>query len=122
MLPAPYEYVNEAIVDRGLFTSFQPLRDEGGVRLVCASDGGAWGIGGVSFWISFQAEQWFIASWGPCIYRVPATASIVDLTAEAINAATRHPKRRYFDVDEEVKLRFGLVSVSEEEFSNICGF
>lgn len=66
MLPAPYESVNRAIAECGFFTCFQPLSDDGGVRLVCASDGGAWGIGGISFWISFQAGEWYIASWGPC--------------------------------------------------------
>jgi hypothetical protein len=117
-----YRIVDQKVRDSGFFTSMQPLCDDGGERLVCASNGGDGGIGGVSYWISRQQGRWFIASWAPHYYAVPATADIADVVVASIRAATAHPNREYFDIDGEVKRSFGLLEITYEEFDAICGW
>jgi hypothetical protein len=70
-------------------------------------------LGGVSFWVSFQAGRWFIATWAPFTYEVAANVDLAEVAIEAIRAAIAHPGRFYFDIDDAVKSRFGLTLVSK---------
>lgn len=112
-----YSEVERAVRARGLFTSFQPLGRHHRHKLVCASDGGDWGIGGVSFWITHIERRWYIGTWVPHVYSVPKSVGVVDVVASAITAAVAHDARNYYTVDAAVVAQYGLHEVPFSEFS-----
>ena len=116
----PYQEVRAVVEASGFFTTTQPLSDEGGTRLVCASAGGRGGLGGISFWVTFQSAAWFIASWAPHIYRIPNSARAADVVVAAIRASLDHPKRQYHDIAQVVQTRFGLCEITQDDFDRIC--
>jgi hypothetical protein len=105
-----YQDLKEAIEAAGFFTTFQPI-DELGDRIVCASEGGDWGMGGRSFWCAVRQGRWFIATWTPRLYEIPHAADVAQL---AIDVLTNNENN--FDINPEIKTRFGLVEIADEQF------
>jgi len=81
-------------------------------RLVCATHGGAWGIGGVSFWLLLKEGRWFIASWAPRVYEIPETADVFELVRDALLTT---PAERSHLVDESVQRKHSLRELSPQE-------
>lgn len=100
-----------AVEAGGFFTTFQPI-NELGDRIVCASEGGTWGMGGRSFWCAARQGRWFIATWTPRIYEIPNRD---DVASVAIDVLTKNDARCY-DIDGEIKARYGLVELGVEQF------
>lgn len=95
----------------GIYTSRQP-HGEFAERVVCATHGSDWGIGGKSFWVTVRNGVWFIVSWAPHFYRVPERSDIVDVVEGALQLAVD----QYYDVPTGVKAQYDLVEIEEEEF------
>jgi hypothetical protein len=109
-----YAELKRAVEAAGFFTTFQPIKKRGD-RIVCASQGGSWGIGGRSFWIAMRQGRWFLATWTPRTYEIrdPAEVSLAAMEVRTSNDP------RCYDVDEGIKERFGLVEVDDEEFEGL---
>jgi hypothetical protein len=106
-----------AVREMGLFTSLQPLTPHVGLKLVCASDGGDWGIGGISFWVTVIRGRWYVATWVPHVYSIPESIDVIGVVAAAIRAAQKHEDPNYYIVDPAVVARFGLVEIAYSEFT-----
>jgi hypothetical protein len=106
-----YAVVKSAVEAAGYFTSFQPI-DTPGDRLVCASEGGDWGLGGCSFWVAIRNGRWFIATWTPHIYEIPIADDVSRLVIDVL--ANNH--RRCYEIDRNIRERFGLTEVADDMF------
>jgi hypothetical protein len=112
-----YAELQHAVGSAGFFTTFMAI-EEVGDRMVCAShqypEGHARrGLYGNSFWVAKRGGDWFVAGWGPSIYRVPDNTRVAELCLRLLR---RQRGGAYADFDGEVRRDFSLVPVSEEEF------
>ena len=112
-----YAELRHAVESAGFFTTFMPIVEVGD-RMVCASRQYAKGheqrgLHGNSFWVAKRGGGWFVAGWGPSIYRVPDNTRIAELCLRLLG---RQRGGAYADFDEEVRRDFSLVPVSDEEF------
>lgn len=106
-----YEALKDAVEAAGFFTTFQPIHRPGD-RIVCASEGGTWSVGGCSFWCAVRQGRWFIVTWAPRIYEIPNAEDVVRV---AIDVLTNNDRRCY-DINDEIKARFALKEVAAEKF------
>ena len=106
-----YKPLKDAVEAAGFFTTFQPINRPGD-RIVCASEGGTWGLGGRSFWCAVRQGRWFIATWTPHIYEIPDATDVAQLATDVLT----NNDRLGYDIDAEIKARFGLVEMADEQF------
>ena len=69
-----------AVAERSVRTYFQG-RDQ---LVVCSQSGPALPFSGNSFWVSLRGAAWYLCTWGPVCYQVPAAADLADLCAEFV--------------------------------------
>ena len=105
-----YSALTNAIENAGFFTTFQPIEETCG-RIVCASHGGDWGMGGFSFWIAVRNGRWFIATWAPRFYEIPSAEDVVSVAIEAL----RNNDRKGYDINKEIKEQFSLIEVYDDD-------
>jgi hypothetical protein len=115
-MPTDYDEIKSAIEQAGYFAFYEAV-PEYGDRLICASD--RWQNGpnqgdfhGNSFWVARRGNHWFIATWGPCYYRMTEPKRSGEL---CISLLSRQPERAYSMIDKEVQLEFGLIEIDETE-------
>ena len=112
-----YANLKQAVESAGFFTTFRPMENVGD-RIVCAShqypeEHGRRGLYGNSFWVAKRGADWFVASWGPVIYRVPDSGRVAELS---LCLFRREGGGAYGDFDAEVRREFALIPVSYEDF------
>lgn len=106
-----YDPLKRAVEASGFFTTYQPILTPGD-RIVLASKQFENGLTGVSCWVAKRGSAWYVATWAPHIYRVPAEASIESLAVEVLRTGSGTP----WDLPASIKSKYGLVEVSNEEF------
>jgi hypothetical protein len=116
-LTEDYARLKQAVESAGFFSTFMPI-EKVGDRIVCAShqypEGHQRrGLHGNSFWVEKRGTDWFVASWGPVIYRVPDSDRVAELCLRLLR---REPGGAYGDFDAEVRRDFALIPVSYEDF------
>ncbi len=81
MQPDSYDVVIEALARTGLVGQMQ-REDQ---LVVSSQEGPVWPNRGNSFWLSRKHGAWYLSTWLPAAYRVPADQDIVALCS-ACNA------------------------------------
>ncbi len=109
-----YLLLQDAVERAGFFTTFQPIKDAGD-RIVCAAEGGNWGLGGRSFWLAVRQTRWFIATWTPRIYEIPNPQDVPHLAIQVLKCNDSH----CYDIDADIQRQFGLIEVTDDEFSTL---
>lgn len=105
---ALYETLAARIESAGFFTSIQPR------TLVCATDGGSWGIGGHSLWVMERDGRWFIATWVPRVYEIKEAVDIAELVGAALMVDTGE---HLYAIREAVQRQYSLRELTLEEES-----
>jgi len=111
MNPDSYVCLTTALNDIGL-TGQQMRPDQ---LVVSAQRGPVWPDRGNSFWLSLQSGRWYLGTWSPACYRVPASQDIVALCSACMGVGTSAMYR----VPDEIAARFGLERISDSEFERL---
>ena len=119
--PAPsslsdYDELKKFVEESGFFTTPMPINMVGD-RIVCASRSDEPGLTGVSFWVAKRRSEWFIATWGGSIYRVPSAVRIESVAVSVLRSERGTPR----DLQDDLKSRFSLTPVTAEEFDALSG-
>ena len=101
----------------------QGLRDRGisayrqGRRQVVLSRqrGPVWPDAGNSFWICRLGADWYVCTWAPYYYRVPASSWVLDVAEAFVDVGQSAQPR----VPAELVNRFGLIETAHGEFDRI---
>ena len=81
-------------------------------RLVCATRGGKWGLGGNSLWVTKKSDRWYIGTWTPRIYCIPPDCNLEDVIRTVLS--TDHAA--LYKIPQEIVDRYRLVEISFDEF------
>ena len=107
-----YDSLARAVSDAGFFTN--GVEDHGTWHrtCVCSKRRPSGGFTGNSFWVSHDAGTWYLGTWGGNEYRLPDDHRLAEL---CISWLSRAPDDTRSDFDDQLKLEFGLVPVSDDE-------
>jgi hypothetical protein len=83
--------------------------------VVSSQEGPAWPNRGNSFWLSLQGGTWYLSTWLPACYRVPAGQDIVALCSACMELQASAMYR----MPDEIATRFGLEHISDSEFERL---
>src|SRR5215472_7454134 len=88
-------------------------QQQGPDQLVVSSQvGPVWPDRGNSFWLSLKSGTWYLSTWLPACYRVPAGQDVVALCSVCIGFGAS----AMWQVPDEIASRFGLERLSDDEF------
>src|SRR5260221_256963 len=110
MQPDSYDAVAKALAKHGLVGQMQ--REDQFV--VSSQEGPVWPNRGNSFWLSRKQGTWYLSTWLPAGYRVPADHDLVALCSACMGG----PAAMY-RVPREVIERFGLQELEENEYERL---
>jgi hypothetical protein len=108
--PDSYEAVVTAMAKLGLVGQMQ----HEGKLVVSSQVGPVWPDRGNSFWLSRRQGTWFLSTWLPAGYRVPANQDLVALCSACMGG----PSAMY-RVPPEVIERFRLQELTEKEYDQL---
>ncbi len=111
MDPDPYIQLIEALAGAG-FAAQRNLPDQ---LVVSTQQGPLWPDRGNSFWLSHRAGTWYLSTWLPVRYRVPAGQDMVALCCACMAVGTSAMYR----VPPEIVARFGLQEIDERQFEEL---
>jgi hypothetical protein len=111
MNPNSYADLTNALQDMGL-TGQQKNPDQ---LIVSTQLGPVWPNRGNSFWLSLQNGTWYLSTWLPACYRIPAGEDVVALCAACMKSGAAAMYR----VPDEIIGRFGLELISDDEFQSV---
>ena len=111
MDPDPYIPAIEALAGAGL-TAQRNLPDQ---LIVSTQRGPVWPNRGNSFWLSHKAGFWYLSTWLPVRYRVPARQDIIELCRACMAVGTSAMYR----VPPEIVARFGLLEIDERQYEEL---
>lgn len=77
----------------------------------------AWPDKGNSFWITYVGGQWYLCTWVPVCYRVPAVVSITQLCIEFVERGNSAQPV----VPDDLVFKYGLSRLSEKEAACLVG-
>jgi hypothetical protein len=83
--------------------------------IVSTQRGPVWPNRGNSFWMSVQGGTWYLSTWLPACYRIPASQDVLALCLACMNAGTS----AMYEVPDEIAERFGLERISDDEFGTL---
>lgn len=84
MQPDPYSALTEALAAIGI-TAQRSRPDQ---LIVSAQEGPVWPNKGNSFWLSHNEGLWYLSTWLPACYRVPADQDIVSLCSACMSVGS----------------------------------
>jgi hypothetical protein len=96
----------EGLHGRSIHTHFQGP----GQLVVSRQQGPAWPSAGNSFWIGRVQGQWYLCTWVPVCYQVPASAALVSLCTDFADRGTCAQDAVPVDLVEG----YGLAELTEE--------
>lgn len=100
-----------ALRDRGLSS----YRQHGRQIVISRQRGPAWPDRGNSFWICRLDGDWYLGTWGPSHYQVPAATSVIDLAEAFVHVG----ESAQTQVPAELIVRFGLTPIGYDEFERL---
>ena len=110
MQPHSYDSMRKALTELGLVGQMQ--NDD---QLVVSSHGGpVWPNHGNSFWLSHKEGNWYLSTWLPAGYRVPAEQDILALCSACMGGASA-----MYRLPSEVVARFRLQELDEIEYERL---
>jgi hypothetical protein len=110
MQPDSYDAVTKVLAKLGLVGELQH-EDQ---LVVSCQEGPVWPNRGNSFWLSRKQGTWYLSTWLPAGYRVPADEDLVELCSACMSG----PSAMY-RVPPEVIERFRLQELSETEYEKL---
>jgi len=110
MQPESYDAVTKALAKLGLVGQMQ-REDQ---LVVSSQEGPVWPNGGNSFWLSRKQGTWYLSTWLPVGYRVPANQDLVALCSTCMGG----PSAMY-RVPADVLERFELQELDEHEYERL---
>jgi hypothetical protein len=114
-----YESLDRHLRSAGFFTNGVESKGDWDRTTVCAQKlSGNAVFSGHSFWVTLLPDGWIVGTWGGLLYRLPDANSINQLCTEWL---TRYPDKVVTAFDEDVKKKYGLVEISEEQFDELAG-
>jgi len=112
-LPTENDIIQLALRGRGLCSYVQKGRQ----IVVSRQRGPVWPDRGNSFWIARFGEAWYVVTWTPVAYRVPAEVSVVDVAAAFVDVGDKAQWR----IPPEMIEQYRLEEVGREEFERLWG-
>src|SRR5262245_11538029 len=110
MQPDSYRTLSESLVAVGL-TAQQQGPDQ---LVVSCQEGPVWPNRGNSFWLSRKQGTWYLSTWLPAGYRVPADQDLMALCSACMVGASA-----MYRVPPEVIERFRLTELTEKEYDQL---
>lgn len=107
----PYESVIEALAAMELIGYLQN-EDQ---LVISAQKGPVWPDRSNSFWISCKQGIWYLSTWAPVAYRVPAEQDILPLCS----ACMALPPPAMWRVPPDIIAHFNLRELDESEFEQL---
>jgi hypothetical protein len=108
MQPDSYKLMQKFLAELGLVGRMQG-KDQ---LIVSSQDGPVWPNRGNSFWLSLKNGDWYLSTWLPAHYRIPADQDIKALCSACMNG----PTTAMYRVPSEIMTQFGLEELDENEF------
>src|SRR5262245_671239 len=111
MEPDPYIALMEALAGVGLIGQ-RILPDQ---LIVSAQQGPVWPNRGNSFLLSHREGFWYLSTWSPVHYRVPAKQDVVQLCSACMAVGASAMYR----VPQEIVTRFGLREIDCRQYEEL---
>src|SRR5436190_12972655 len=111
MHPDPYIPLIEALKNVGL-TGERSLPDQ---LIVSAQQGPVWPNRGNSFWLSQREGLWYLTTWSPVHYRIPADQDVVQLCIACMALGTSAMSQ----VSPELIARFKLQDIDDRQYEEL---
>jgi hypothetical protein len=110
-----YTDIQTGIELKGFHTT---LRNDssGDYNLICASHKTDEGyLRGSSFWIWFckETNEWFLGTWAPCYYLIPAPSRLIDICIECLLSSDCV----LFELPESITNKYQLTVFPESDFN-----
>ena len=83
--------------------------------VVSTQRGPVWPDRGNSFWLSLQSGTWYLSTWSPVCYRIPAGQDVVAVCAACMKSGTS----AMYQVPEKIAARIGMERISDDEFDRL---
>ena len=107
----PYISLTKALATVGL-TAQQSRPDQ---LIVSTQQGPVWPNTGNSFWLSHNQGIWYLSTWLPACYRVPANQDVVALCSACMAAAASAMYR----VPPDIVARFELQEIDDRQYERL---
>jgi hypothetical protein len=111
VLSKEYAPLIDALVERSINASFQ--KDD--QLVVSTQRGSALPFSGNSFWVTYNGDRWYLCTWGPVCYELPASADCASLCADFV---TRGRCAQTF-VSRDLVQNYGLRQLEYDEFDRV---
>jgi hypothetical protein len=108
---SPYIDLARALYPGGIRCAFQSR----GRLVISRQVGPVWPDRGNSFWVTHAGGRWYLFTWAPNGYRVPAEADVAELCRACMSACDRAMGEVPADLIES----FGLVLLSDEKAESV---
>lgn len=110
---SPYRELANALAPDGIVCRFQSE----GQLVVSRQSGPVWPNAGNSFWVTHESGTWYLFTWSPVGYRVPATAEMAALCRKCMDIGGA----AMGVVPKQIIGEFDLQELSDEEADLILG-
>jgi hypothetical protein len=111
MQPDPYTALAEALAAVGL-TGQLNRPDQ---LIVSTKQGPVWPNRGNSFWLSYNQGLWYLSTWLPACYRVPANQDIVALCSDCM----RMGSSAMYRLPPHIVSRFQLQEIDDRQYERL---
>ena len=111
MQPDPYIALTKSLAAVGLTGQFA-RPDQ---LIVSSQQGPVWPDKGNSFWLSYNQGIWYLTTWLPVCYRVPANQDIVALCSACMTIVTSAMYR----VPPDLVARFQLQEIDDRQYERL---
>src|SRR5262245_57966897 len=108
MQPDSYKSLSTALQRVGLL----PLRQRPHQLVVSCQQGPVWPNRGNSFWLSHRRGIWYLSTWSPLGYEIPADQDVVALCSACMAVGDSAMYR----VPADIVATFGLRQLDDEEY------
>jgi len=120
MQPESYDGMRKALAGLGLVGQMQNENQ----LVVSSQEGPPWPNRGNSFWLSRKQGAWYLSTWLPAGYRIPAGQDIVALCSACMGGpsvarAMEGGSSAMYRVPRELIERFGLQELEENEYERL---
>jgi hypothetical protein len=107
----PYKELATALIPDGLQCQFQSA----GQMVISRQVGPIWPNRGNSFWVTNVRNQWYLFTWGPVGYAVPATGDMAELCRTCMRCGSSAMAK----APPEIVDKFALVELSEDDLEAV---
>ena len=107
----PYIALTEALAAIGL-TGKRSRPDQ---LIISSQQGPVWPNAGNSFWLSYNEGLWYLSTWLPTCYRIPADQDILNLCSACMSVGSSAMYR----VPLDIITRFKLQEIDDRQYERL---